>query len=105
MIEKKKERKRKRLFNPLFFFQWADICKAFIKEAKWCYMKQIPSLKEYLDNAWLTSSAALVLVHFYFLVSQSISEETLECLENYDDFLRHPSMIFRLCNDLATSRV
>ncbi|XP_050381966.1 tricyclene synthase EBOS, chloroplastic-like [Argentina anserina] len=82
---------------------WADLCKAFLKEAEWSHNKYTPTFEEYIANAWISSSAALILVHTYFLLNQNISDEALECLENHHDLLRWPSLILRLSNDLATS--
>ncbi|OMO99925.1 hypothetical protein COLO4_13037 [Corchorus olitorius] len=36
--------------------------------------------------------------------SPHINDKALESLENYHDLLRWPSLIFRLCNDLGTSK-
>ena len=60
---------------------------------------------DYLDNAWMSVSGALILVHAYFLTSPSITKRALEGLEDYHNLLRWPSIIFRLCNDLVTSTV
>ncbi|MFQ6651683.1 hypothetical protein Gotur_023905 [Gossypium turneri] len=35
---------------------WADLCKAFLKEANWANSKHIPTFQEYLENAWLSNS-------------------------------------------------
>ncbi|XVF44487.1 hypothetical protein PTKIN_Ptkin02bG0127000 [Pterospermum kingtungense] len=86
------------------FLQWADLLKTFLQEAKWCYEKQTPKFEEYLENAWLSSSGPLLLVHAYFFLGQNITKEELECLENYHNLLRWPSLIFRLCNDIASAR-
>ncbi|KAJ9170123.1 hypothetical protein P3X46_018254 [Hevea brasiliensis] len=82
---------------------WSDLCKAFLKEAKWSYNKYIPSFEEYLENAWRSVSGTVILIHAYFLMFPSNSKEPLDCLYNYHDLLRWPSIIFRLSNDLGTS--
>ncbi|KAL6136718.1 hypothetical protein ACLB2K_062013 [Fragaria x ananassa] len=82
---------------------WADLCKAFLREAEWSN-KYTPTFEEYLANAWISVSAVVILVHAYFLLNQNISDEALGCLENPHDLLRWPSLIFRLTNDLATSK-
>lgn len=88
---------------PYLTKAWGDLCKAFLQETKWRYYKRTPSSEDYLDNAWLSSSGALLLVHAYFLMSPSITNRALEGLEDYHNLLRWPSIIFRLCNDLVTS--
>ncbi|OIW05559.1 hypothetical protein TanjilG_23345 [Lupinus angustifolius] len=37
---------------------WIEFCKALFEEAKWYSMEYIPSLKEYLSNAWISSSGS-----------------------------------------------
>ncbi|KAL6143838.1 hypothetical protein ACLB2K_054533 [Fragaria x ananassa] len=88
---------------PYLTKAWADLCKAFLREAEWSNNKYTPTFEEYLANAWISASAVVILVHAYFLLNQNISNEALECLENHHDLLRWPSLIFRLTNDLATS--
>ncbi|KAK6919419.1 Terpene synthase, metal-binding domain [Dillenia turbinata] len=68
-----------------------NLCKAFLQEAKWLYEKETPTFEQYLKNGWLSISA-----------STNITKEALDCLEKYHDILRWSSIIFRLCNDLAT---
>uniref|UniRef100_A0A5B7B6Z2 Terpene synthase metal-binding domain-containing protein n=1 Tax=Davidia involucrata TaxID=16924 RepID=A0A5B7B6Z2_DAVIN len=82
---------------------WADMCKAFLVEAKWCDTKYTPTFKAYLDNGWQSVSGVLILVHAYFFTSKNITKEALEGLDEHHDLLRWSAMIFRLCNDLGTS--
>ncbi|KAJ0052968.1 hypothetical protein Pint_02108 [Pistacia integerrima] len=89
---------------PSLVKAWGDMCKSFLEEAKWSYNKQTPTFEEYLDNAWRSASGALLLVHSYFLLNQGITSEALDSLEKYHNLLRWPSVIFRLCNDLSTSK-
>ncbi|XP_050136069.1 tricyclene synthase EBOS, chloroplastic-like [Malus sylvestris] len=82
---------------------WADLYKAFLKETTWCYNKHTPTFEEYIDNAWISVSAVVFLVHTYFLLNPKITKQALECLENHHSLLHWPSLIFRLSNDLSTS--
>ncbi|KAK9001203.1 hypothetical protein V6N11_082991 [Hibiscus sabdariffa] len=86
---------------PYLTKAWADLLKAFLQEAKWSYRKQTPKFEEYLENAWMSVSGPLVLIHAYFLLGHGKAEE-LECLAKYHNLLRWPSVIFRLCNDIAS---
>ncbi|KAK5837010.1 hypothetical protein PVK06_012816 [Gossypium arboreum] len=74
---------------PYLTKAWADLCKAFLKEAEWARSKHVPTFQDYLETAW----------------SSNITSEALDSLERYHDILRWPSTIFRLCNDLVTSKV
>ncbi|XVF76555.1 hypothetical protein PTKIN_Ptkin13bG0275100 [Pterospermum kingtungense] len=89
---------------PYLTKAWADLCKAFLQEAKWAQNKNIPTFKDYLENGWVSVSGHVFLVHAYFLQSPNIASEALDSLEKYHDLLRWPSSIFRLCNDLGTSK-
>ncbi|CAK9149891.1 unnamed protein product [Ilex paraguariensis] len=82
---------------------WADLCKTFLQEVTWYVNGYTPTLEEYLDNAWISISAPVMLVHVYFFVSSVITKEALECLDKYHDIIRWSSMILRLANDLGTS--
>lgn len=88
-----------------FFFQWADLCRAYLKEAKWYSSGYTPTLQEYLNNAWISISAPLILVHAYFLDINPINKEALDCLDTYQHIIRCSAMILRLANDLGTSSV
>lgn len=85
--------------------QWADLCKAFLQEARWSHNKITPPFDEYLENGWVSVSGAVILIHAYFLCGSDITKQGLDSLEKYHDLLRWPSTVFRLCNDLATSSV
>ncbi|XP_058210694.1 tricyclene synthase EBOS, chloroplastic-like isoform X4 [Rhododendron vialii] len=84
---------------------WADICKTFLKEAKWCSNRETPTFKAYLDNALVSVSGVLISVHVYFLLTETITKEAVECLEKkYHPLVECSSLIFRFSNDLATSK-
>nr|URM60433.1 (+)-borneol diphosphate synthase [Cinnamomum camphora] len=81
---------------------WTDFCKAMLVESKWYYSGYKPSLEEYLNNGWVSSSGPVILVHAFLLSKQPISTQVLDGLDKNPGLIRWPSMIFRLCNDLAT---
>ncbi|KAE9456161.1 hypothetical protein C3L33_11937, partial [Rhododendron williamsianum] len=84
---------------------WVDLCKTFLKEAKWCAKRETPTFKAYLDNALVSVSGVLISVHVYFLLTETITKEALECLEKkYHPLVECSSLIFRFSNDLATSK-
>ncbi|EEF27987.1 (R)-limonene synthase, putative [Ricinus communis] len=87
---------------PYLTKAWADLCKAFLQEARWSHSKCIPSFDDYVENGWRSASGNVILVHAYFLLGHN-SKQALDSLLNYHDILRWPSVVFRLCNDLATS--
>ncbi|XP_058210688.1 tricyclene synthase EBOS, chloroplastic-like isoform X2 [Rhododendron vialii] len=91
---------------PYLTRAWVDLCKAFLLEAKWCFEKETPTFKAYLENGVVSASMMLISVHAYFLLTETITKEALECLEkkDYHPLMECPSLIFRLSNDLATSK-
>ncbi|WCJ31656.1 Myrcene synthase chloroplastic [Euphorbia peplus] len=82
---------------------WADICEAYLLEAKWYHSGYIPTLEEYIQNAWISISAPLILVHAYFLTKDKITIHGLKFLEEYPHIIHLSSMILRLADDLGTS--
>ncbi|KAI3840305.1 hypothetical protein MKW92_008781 [Papaver armeniacum] len=92
---------------PYLKKSWVDICNAYLQEATWYYSGYIPTLKEYKDNAWITVGGPLLSIHTYCLLGEheNITKEALECVtNNQSDLMRWSSMIFRLADDLGTSK-
>ncbi|TYG52592.1 hypothetical protein ES288_D09G040400v1 [Gossypium darwinii] len=87
---------------PFLKKAWAELCKSYLVEAKWYYSGYIPTFKEYIDNAWISISAPVILSHVFF--SSNITKK--ECLEYWKDdsnLIYGSSMILRLADDLGTS--
>ncbi|XP_034705174.1 (-)-alpha-terpineol synthase-like [Vitis riparia] len=82
---------------------WADLSKSYFVEAKWYHEGYMPSLQEYINNALISISGPLTLVHAYFFITNPMTEEALGCLERFRDIIRWSSTIFRLSDDLGTS--
>ncbi|XP_076905292.1 (E)-beta-ocimene synthase, chloroplastic-like [Bidens hawaiensis] len=83
--------------------KWGELLETFLVEAKWTHSKYMPTLKDYLDNAWQSVSGVVILTHGYFLINQDIKKDVSKPLEKYHDLMKWSSMVFRLYNDLATS--
>ncbi|KAJ4703836.1 +limonene synthase [Melia azedarach] len=82
---------------------WADICKSYLLEAKWYNSGYTPSFEEYLENAWISISAPVILVHAYAFIANPATKEAMEFIEEYPNIIRWSSMILRLANDMGTS--
>ncbi|XP_022159093.1 terpene synthase 10-like [Momordica charantia] len=82
---------------------WVDLCKAYMQEAKWYYIGYKATLQQYLDNAWISISGPVILVHGYVFATSPIVMDDLESLVEYADIIRWSSTILRLANDLGTS--
>ncbi|XVF15081.1 hypothetical protein REPUB_Repub09cG0118500 [Reevesia pubescens] len=87
---------------PYLKKMWADLCKSYLLEAKWYYSGYTPTLQEYIENAWISISAPLILAHAY-LVTNSTRKECLDYCNEYSDVIYCSSIILRLANDLGTS--
>jgi alpha-farnesene synthase len=74
-------------------------------EAKWYNMGYTPSLHEYLSNAWISSTGAVLLVHEFFSMGHEVTKGREDFLEKNQEIVYNISMIIRLCNDLMTSMV
>ncbi|GMP98001.1 hypothetical protein CsSME_00046046 [Camellia sinensis var. sinensis] len=83
--------------------KWRDLCQCYMKEARWSHSGYMPTLEEYLDHAWTSSSVPTLLTHAYFLSTNAITNEKLECIEKCDDIIKWSSMVARLADDLGTS--
>ncbi|XP_030500449.2 terpene synthase 10-like [Cannabis sativa] len=84
---------------------WADLCKSYLREARWYYDGYTPRFEEYIENAWISISGPVILSHLYFFVVNPSKEDALlsTCFDGYPTIIRHSSMILRLTDDLATS--
>nr|XP_043612987.1 R-linalool synthase QH1, chloroplastic-like [Erigeron canadensis] len=82
---------------------WADLCKSYMQEALWYHTGHIPTLNEYLDNAYVSISAPVILMHANFLTSISSPSEILRYMKIADNTVRYSSLILRLADDLGTS--
>ncbi|KAF2531307.1 hypothetical protein F2Q70_00031873 [Brassica cretica] len=89
---------------PFLRKSWADLCKAYLVEAKWYKRGYKPSLEEYMQNAWISTSVPAFLIHLYCVFSDQISIQILESLsEHRQNVVRCSATVLRLANDLATS--
>ncbi|PHT98653.1 (-)-camphene/tricyclene synthase, chloroplastic [Capsicum chinense] len=90
---------------PYLTKSWADLCKAYMQEARWYYNGYTPSVEEYMENAWISVGSLVMVVNAFFLVTNPITKEALEYvfLSKYPDIIRWSATIIRLADDLATS--
>ncbi|XP_059277248.1 alpha-farnesene synthase-like isoform X2 [Lycium ferocissimum] len=78
---------------------WVNFCKALLVEATWYHKGHIPTLEEYLDNGWTSSSGPLLSFHVIFGLTNEITNETIDLCKNCKEIIYHTSVIIRLCND------
>ncbi|CAL9050391.1 unnamed protein product [Musa banksii] len=80
-----------------------DLCKAYMVEARWYHQGYTPNLEEYLENALVSISGPLATTLAY-CTSDDVTREALDGFQICPEIARWSSMIFRLCNDLGTSK-
>ncbi|GKU94222.1 hypothetical protein SLEP1_g7748 [Rubroshorea leprosula] len=92
------------LFTDAIERFWLDLCKTYLIEVKWYHQGYTPSLQEYIDNAVISVSAPLLVLHAYILSSNHITTKVLQYLEEeLPSIIRCSSMVLRLADDLGTS--
>ncbi|KAK8630047.1 hypothetical protein V6N13_078858 [Hibiscus sabdariffa] len=82
---------------------WADLCKAYLLEAKWFHTGYIPTFKEYIDNAWVSISASVILSHACSLTLNTTTKDYLDLWREHSNIVYCTSLILRLIDDLGTS--
>nr|WAB06559.1 (-)-beta-pinene synthase [Mentha longifolia] len=82
---------------------WRDLVDAYLIEAKWYNNGHKPNLEEYLNTAWISIGATVILTHAFFRVTDSFTTETVDSLYKYHDLVRWSALILRLADDLGTS--
>ncbi|KAJ0714572.1 putative R-linalool synthase [Helianthus annuus] len=93
------------LILPYLQKAWADLCKAYLVEARWYYSGYTPTLQEYLDNAYVSVAGPVVLMHAKFATSVGATQEILQRMEEFEKIDHYSSLVLRLADDLGTSTV
>ncbi|KAL8091732.1 hypothetical protein AgCh_034117 [Apium graveolens] len=98
---------RERDFNiiPYLSKQWANLCKAYLREATWYHSGYKPTMEEYMENASVSIGGLLMLFCAYFLTTEKITVEALDFIDKVPSIMWCPSILVRLTNDLGTSSV
>ncbi|XP_058072978.1 (3S,6E)-nerolidol synthase 1-like [Magnolia sinica] len=97
---------KKHGWNPIHSLKktWADLCKAFLVEAKWFASGQMPKADEYLRNGVISTGVHIVLVHAFFLLGHGITRESIERLDSIPGLISCPATILRLWDDLGSAK-
>ncbi|KAK1437906.1 hypothetical protein QVD17_03706 [Tagetes erecta] len=82
---------------------WGEICETFLVEAKWTETNHMPTLEEYLDVAYLSSSGVVILTHGFLSIYQDVKADANEYLQKCQELFKWSSMLLRLYNDLVIS--
>ncbi|XP_043692887.1 myrcene synthase, chloroplastic-like [Telopea speciosissima] len=85
-------------------FPWVDLCKAYLIEAKWYYNNYKTTLEEYLNNGVTSVGGKALLTHTFFSSPLTFPKEALYFFSQHPSLLDWSSVIFRLADDLGTSK-
>ncbi|KAL4326249.1 hypothetical protein GQ457_11G029860 [Hibiscus cannabinus] len=88
---------------PFLKKAWTDICKSYLLEAKWFHSGYVPTFNEYIDNAWVSISAPVILSHACSLTLNPTTKDCLEHWKEHSNIIYCSSLILRLADDLGTS--
>ncbi|KAL6012551.1 hypothetical protein ACLOJK_003040 [Asimina triloba] len=58
----------------------------------------------YLDNGWVSIGCPLIVSYLYTVMLQNMTEEDLDDINKYEKLISLMGLIFRLSDDLATSK-
>ncbi|KAL7102990.1 hypothetical protein ACP275_08G152500 [Erythranthe tilingii] len=84
---------------------WASLCKAFSVEAKWFAGGDLPRAEEYLANGKVSSGVHVVLVHlFYILGLSGTQNQGAILLEQNSTLISSVAAILRLSDDLGSAK-
>ncbi|CAN1242473.1 Alpha-terpineol synthase, chloroplastic [Linum perenne] len=86
---------------------WVDLCRSYLDEARAYHSGSDQKLDQYLNVAWKSVGCDVVLTHGYLSSPfEILSHETLDLVSQSDhELTRLTSIIVRLTNDLASSKV
>ncbi|KAL5976109.1 hypothetical protein ACLOJK_020439 [Asimina triloba] len=93
-------------WNPLQSLRkaWADLCNAFLVEAKWFASGERPKAENYLKNGIISSGVNVLLVHAFFLLGHGITKQSIEAVDSIPGLISSPASILRLWDDLGSAK-
>ncbi|KDP42341.1 hypothetical protein JCGZ_02814 [Jatropha curcas] len=83
---------------------WIKLCNAFLGEAKWAAVGQLPKAEYYLKIANFTSAVNVVLVHIFFLLGEALTMETINLVDDDPAVISSVASIFRLSHGLNNTK-
>ncbi|KAK4361002.1 hypothetical protein RND71_019954 [Anisodus tanguticus] len=94
-------------WNPINHLRkaWADLCNAFLEEAKWFTSGDMPMAEEYLKNGIVSSGVPMVLINLYFLLGHGATKDSSssDVLANIEGIISSIAQILRLLDDLGNA--
>ncbi|KAM1765313.1 hypothetical protein ACFX11_004456 [Malus domestica] len=78
---------------------WLDLIKSAFKEAEWLRNKSVPTMEEYMENAYVSFALGPIVLPALYLVGPQLSEEAVGSSE-FHHLYRLMSTAGRLLNDI-----
>lgn len=76
---------------------WGSLCNAFLVEAKWLALRNLPRAEEYLTNGKVSSGVQVGLLHLFFLLGLHEAN-----LDDVSTIISRVATILRLWDDLGS---
>ncbi|XP_049402128.1 (3S,6E)-nerolidol synthase 1-like [Solanum stenotomum] len=83
---------------------WANLCNAFLKEAKWFASGELPTADVYLKNGLISSGVHTVLLHMLYLLGFGLTNQNSIYLEDSSAMASSVATILRLWDDLGSAK-
>ncbi|KAH0719652.1 hypothetical protein KY285_004488 [Solanum tuberosum] len=88
----------------LFTQAWANLCNAFLKEAKWFASGELPTADVYLKNGLVSSGVHTVLLHMLYLLGFGLTNQNSIYFEDSSAMASSVATILRLWDDLGSAK-
>nr|XP_015901291.1 probable terpene synthase 9 [Ziziphus jujuba var. spinosa] len=89
---------------PYIKQEWLNLCRSYLKEARWFYCGCIPSVEEYLENSKTSVGGPAAMIHACLLLGSPITKTSLQFLNRASNLIYSSSLVTRLWDDLGTSK-
>uniref|UniRef100_M1ASN4 Linalool synthase n=1 Tax=Solanum tuberosum TaxID=4113 RepID=M1ASN4_SOLTU len=83
---------------------WANLCNAFLKEAKWFASGELPTADVYLKNGLVSSGVHTVLLHMLYLLGFGLTNQNSIYFEDSSAMASSVATILRLWDDLGSAK-
>ncbi|XP_060195345.1 (3S,6E)-nerolidol synthase 1-like [Lycium barbarum] len=94
-------------WNPIDYLRkaWANLCNAFLEEAKWFNSGDMPVVEEYLKNGIVSSGVPMVLINLYFLLGHAATKDSSssDVFADIEGIISSIAQILRLLDDLGNA--
>lgn len=87
------------------FLQMKNQVRAYFAEAKWLFLRQMPTIEEYMSVALPTSGYQLLATTSFVGMENMVTKDTFEWVFSDPKIVRASSTICRLMNDMVPHKV